>query len=71
MSKYSLNLDPNTGQFLPIPKGQKPPKMLDMEKNWAWNLSKITLTIMLTVNLGKKDLHKDGAFQKTLSLLIT
>ncbi len=32
MKKLYLNLDPKTGRFLPVSKGEKPPKMLYMEK---------------------------------------
>jgi hypothetical protein len=32
MSKYTPKLDPKTGQFIPIPKGEKPPKMKVMEE---------------------------------------
>ena len=32
MTKYTPQLDEETGQFIPVPRGEKPPKMKDMEE---------------------------------------
>ena len=37
MPQYNRETDPKTKQFLPIPKGEKPPKMKIMEKELGVN----------------------------------
>lgn len=66
MSKYPLNLDPNTGQFLPIPKGQKPPKMLDMEKKLGLDFKQDYFDNYLNGNLGQKRFAQRWGVSKNL-----
>lgn len=66
MSKYSLNLDPKTGQFLPIPKGQKPPKMLDMEKKLGLDFEQDYYENYINGQLGQKRFAQRWGVSKNL-----
>ena len=54
MSKYTPKLDPKTGQFIPIPKGEKPPKMKDMEKKLGLDFIEDYKKCYLNGELGQK-----------------
>jgi hypothetical protein len=54
MSKYTPKLDPETGQFTPVPKGEKPPKMKDMEKKLGLDFVEDYNTNYLNGDLGQK-----------------
>jgi len=66
MTKYQLNLDSKTGQFLPIPKGQKPPKMIEMEKKLGLDFKQDFYDNYFNGELGQKRFAQRWGVSKNL-----
>lgn len=66
MTKYKLNLDSKTGQFLPIPKGQKPPKMIEMEKKLGLDFKQDFYENYFNGELGQKRFAQRWGVSKNL-----